>query len=42
MSMNNIFSGKPESAKFEPETTIEDNIDEIKSHHMKNIDCPDT
>ena len=39
--MNNRFSGKIEAAKFEPDTTIENNIDEIKYGHMKNIDSLD-
>ena len=34
MSVNNIIGSKIESAKFETETKIEKNIDDIKSVHI--------
>ena len=40
MNMNNRFGGKIEASKFKPETTIENNIDDIKYYNMKNIDSP--
>ena len=37
MSMNNRVGGKIEGAKFKPETSIENKIDEIKADDMKDI-----
>ena len=41
MSVNNRIGEKIESAKFEPETTIEKKFDEIKADHTKNINYLD-
>ena len=41
MSVNNIVDGNTEAEKYEPETTIENKIDEIKAYHMENIDSLD-
>ena len=41
MSVNNRVGVKTKAEKFEPETTIENKIDEIKADHMKNIDFVD-
>ena len=41
MGVKNRFGVKIEADKFEPETTIEMKLDEIKYDHIKNIDYLD-
>ena len=41
ITVNNRVGFKIEPAKFEPETRIENKIDEIKYDHLKNIDSLD-
>ena len=37
MNTNNKFDSKTESSKFEPKTTIEKKMEDIKDDHMENI-----